>query len=267
MQCKKCKKNIPFFASKCNHCHRDSGWKLPEHSEITEDMFEQRVIRVPVDYSKKTARQNYLDTLPEYKELNAIVEAQRPKRIGFGKSLLKIMLILIISFALIFGGLLFVKTTDSETLKTFMPVIVGGVIVVYVIFATTDILKRGKKKRLAAREKVLRLHDVKGTYYANQNVFGYIKYDHMKSFTRKVGEDDYETYYKHYYAYYEIEKRNIKSITYDPYYAEYVVIMNKPVYYDYNFAPTVEFRIQDVFDDTELSNALERNLPPKNIRF
>lgn len=267
MQCKKCKGPIPFFANKCNHCYRNSGWKLSEHNGITEDMFEQRVIRVPVDSNKNRARQNYLNTLPEYKELNAIVEAQRPKRIGFVQSMLRVLIILAVSFALIFGSMYVVTQMESETLKTLMPVIIGGIIVIYLIFATTDILKRGKKKKLNAREKVLRLHDAKSTYYANHNVFGYIKYDHRKSFTRKVGDDDYETYYKYYYAYYEIEKKNIKSITYDPYFAEYVLIMNKPVYYDYNFAPTVEFRIQDVFDDTELSNALEKNLPPKNIRF
>lgn len=265
MKCKKCGGDIPFFALKCNHCHKNTGYKLPDCCGITEDMFGQSVLKVPRDEDKNKARNRYLDTLPEYIHLNKIMGEKIPKRESFSTSVAKIFIILGIFFFLMFASFKVMDVVKSNTIKTIMPLLVAFIIIPIALIFSKGKKPKNKKKN-KKYEKLIRVHDAKGTYYANQNVFGYIKYDHIEDCTRRVG-DDYEIYYKRFYGYYEVEKKNIKHISYDPYFAEYIIKLYKPVYYDYAFEPTTEFRIQDVFDDTVLSNALERDLPPKNMRF
>ena len=107
------------------------------------------------------------------------------------------------------------------------------------------------------------IHDEKNAYYANENVFGYIVFDHTEKYTDRDGNINYIDFY----AYYEVVKGDIISIGYDSYFAEYVLQLRNPIYMDYSLEPTSEFRVQDVFDDTVLSNALSCSLPAKNIPF
>lgn len=106
--------------------------------------------------------------------------------------------------------------------------------------------------------RIMNLHKRKEFYYVNKNVIGFALLTKIVTTPR---ED------KRYYTVHEVDRRNIKSISYDSKFGEYVLSLYKPVYVDYSLPPTMEFRIQDIFDDSKLSLVLKHDLPPKYMMF
>ena len=107
-------------------------------------------------------------------------------------------------------------------------------------------------------EKVLNLHKRKAFYYVNKNIIGY---------SLLAKEENRKGQIIKYYTLHEINRKNIKDISYDTEYGEYIIHLYTPVYVDYTMSPSTEFRIQDIFDDTKLTIALKLNLPPKNMMY
>ena len=97
------------------------------------------------------------------------------------------------------------------------------------------------------------------SYYTNKDVIGYSLL--VKQKTDAWGD------ITQYYTFHEIDKRNIRYISYDSKYGEYVLHLYKPVYLDYTLGPICEFRIQDIFEDNKLSLVLKISLPPKNMMY
>ena len=103
------------------------------------------------------------------------------------------------------------------------------------------------------------LHSKKPFYYVNSNVIGYSLLVNRK-------EDKWGNITR-YFTFHEIDRKNIRDIIYDSKYGEYVLLLYRPVYVDFSLAPTTEFRIQDIFDDTKLSIILKCSLPPKYMMY
>lgn len=251
MQCKKCGALIPYRATMCQNCFQKTGHHLGERSVPTEDMFGNQVFIVKPDKQKEKVRENYLKTLPEFKELKEIRKAS-------WMLVLKLFLLIfgsifIMFFALAFSGLI-------STFSTELGVLFGIFSFVATMTVVTILFVQSIKKHKPAmqKEKTIKLHENKLHYYANDFVVGYSVLDHTSS-------DDNGTDY--YYAFYEVDKRNIKGITYDSRYGEYVLVLYKPVFHHYDFRPCNEFRIADIFDDYVMSSVLACDLPPKHMPY
>ena len=269
MLCRKCRKPIPYHASKCNHCYRKSGHRLATYSKLVNDMFDSTVYSVMVDKDKNAARYRYIHNLKEYKYLSELEAKRRKKKFGILK-LFSILFYLFIAIAIIFSFYLMIqaKTSGNEDMLNISPLIFGGFVMlipVHIVIVTIikNIVEKIKENKFRAIERQIIIHNCKKAYYANANVFGYIVFDH----TERVTDSNDNVKYIDYYGYYEVDKQNIVSIGYDQYFAEYILYLREPIYINYSMEPTKEFRIQDVFDDSVLSNALTCDLPPKNIPF
>ena len=91
MLCKKCNSYIPEKASKCNNCKQKTGYHLGENPFPKFDMYGNQVFEFETDESKENIRNKYLETLPEYKELD-ILKKQGGKLIG------KVFLLILLTF-------------------------------------------------------------------------------------------------------------------------------------------------------------------------
>lgn len=100
------------------------------------------------------------------------------------------------------------------------------------------------------------MHNTPQTFYASQNVIGYV-------LTVIATDSDGDQAVR--FAFHEIDKRNIRAISYDSKYGEYVFLLYRPVYYHYDFPSSTEFRIANVFDDHVLPTALGYDLPARYI--
>lgn len=252
MTCKKCGAPIPYKAKKCNNCYQETGYRLGESSFPDFDMFEQQIFEVETDRHKEETRHRYLQTLPEFVQIKQIKKESMINILKF------ILLIFLCTPVLGFSILLvvFACINDSALAVPFILILAIGFII-FSIFIVKKMIKKGKPKQ--QYRKSIELHENKLRYYVNNYIFGFSVLDHTTH--------DNDTGTDYYYAFYEVEKRNIKGISYDPYYAEYILHLYKPVYVHYDFEPTVEFRIADVFDDVILSNALNSDLPAKKIPY
>ena len=65
---------------------------------------------------------------------------------------------------------------------------------------------------------------------------------------------------------YKIVSGNI-VVVYDAKNAGYIINTIEPVYWHYQKPKTTTIFFADIFDDTILTNALQHNLPPKNMNF
>lgn len=251
MRCQKCGNFVAYKATKCNNCFQTTGYRLGQKRVPPEDMFGNQVYEFEPDKQKEQVRKNYLDTLPEFQELKRI------KKQNFSM-VFKLMGLI---FACIPICAIFMFLGIALSFKTPELGIPLAVIILFCFIAATFIifiktLKKNKPNQI--REKEIKLHENKYIYYANDFIIGYSVLDHTTS-------DDNGTDY--YYAFYEVDKRNIKGITYDPRYGEYILVLHRPVFHHYDFRPCNEFRIADIFDDYVLSSVLACDLPAKHMPY
>lgn len=251
MRCKKCNAIIPYRAIMCNSCYNRTGYRYPSRMYCPEDMYGNIVTMLPIDKKKNAARNTYIHKLPEYRELDSLrqIDKERSKKAFLFSILFALALLSTFLLTMLFSLL-------SEEFAIF------GFMIGVALSVTTCVFFAIYKQpvgTIEAKRRIIHMHNTKTTYYASDNVIGYSVLDHTKT--------DSEGHTSHYFAYYETDKRNIKSIGYDAKFAEYVLILYKPVYVHYSMNPTYEFRLQDVFDDGVLSDALQCSLPPKNIPF
>lgn len=261
MICRRCRKPIPFHATKCQNCYKKTGRKLSQHSEPVEDMYERPIYKVYPDLQKKGARAGYLKTLPDFIQLEKL---EQKTKISLGKSFLHVIAILAMFFVNVFLTFTLTKTFTQNggpgtALFIFVILMIVGFILLNLLLFSKH--KLSKKEKIFQRNT--KLHLPQEWYYANQDVFGYTSFDHREQYT----DNNDTTHYLYFYGHYEIDKRNIKTIGYDSKYAEYILTMRTPVYMHYDNEPVYEFRIPDIFDDAILSNALSCDLPPKHIPF
>jgi hypothetical protein len=251
MNCKSCGRANPEYATKCHHCYGDTGYHLRSKTIPSSDMYGNPILEVEPNLEKEKVRGKYLNTLPEY------IKQKENQR-----EMTKKILLLIGGM---FGGILLLALCEFGcVLLSFVLPFIGIPLFIILLagFATFAILGFRKvfkdMKPKEALDKQLQFHDNKHRYYVSNHVFGFSILDHT---TRN---DDSTTYY---YAFYEIDKRNIRAFTYDSRYGEYIVLTHKPVYMHYGFPPTNEFRIPDVFDDNTLPSIFGCDMPARNIPF
>lgn len=122
-------------------------------------------------------------------------------------------------------------------------ILFGAGMTFFFIFGNVVSLKENKS--LNKEIKKNKIHKNKERYYYSDRVFGF--FDCC--------------------CFYEIDKAKIQNIRYDTLNSEYVLTMLDQTFMNYEFAPTQEFLIPDVFDDTELSIALGLDLPAKYMEF
>ena len=235
----------------CNKCFQKSGRRLGESPFPKEDMFGGQVFEFYPDKEKASVRQNYLNTLPEFQELNRI------RKTNF-TLVLKLLLIIFITIPISVAVILSVVSVSFKTPALGLSLAMFSFIIIFALAGILIYTMMKNNKPNMIREKELRLHENKLRYYANQFVIGFSVLDHTT-------HDDNGTDY--YYAFYEIDKNNIRGISYDPKFGEYIFILYKPVYYHYDFPPTIQFRLPDIFEDSILSTVLNCDLPPKHIPY
>ena len=245
MICPKCHNPIPQNAQKCNHCHASLHSSFSFNNPLPKaDMFGNQVYEINSIKHKAKARLRYLSSLPETKKA-----WQQSKN---GKSSFFWLITFFIS--IIIGP--FILALFSEIAETLVFPFILFLIVLLVLSYKLSIHSTYKRKPENVEKHFL--HYDKEKYYFNQNVIGFAVIDHFT--------DSKEDLNKH-FAFCEVDKRNIKGISYDDKFAEYVLHLYKPVYSDYHFPALCEFRIADIFDDAELSNALGSDLPAKNMHY
>lgn len=267
MQCKKCHAPMPFVASRCNNCHQKTGYDGYHKKFIPDDMYDNKTFQVQTDDEKSRIRKKYIDNLKEYKELDKMWENIPEYDIRFLRALYLIVPIIAMVIA-IFAPKFINQTfgTNYSTGQSMVGLMVFLFLFVIAIFCACK-LKEQKRyqyiNKVKLHEKEVKIHSEKLIYYANENIFGYVTLDHTNTYKDSDGYRSSTDYY----VYYEVDKRDIVSIGYDSYFAEYVLTLRHPIYMDYSLEPMKEFRVQDIFDDYVLSNALSCSLPPKNMNF
>jgi hypothetical protein len=164
-------------------------------------------------------------------------------------------LILLAFFIVLFSLKNILPMYNNDNIPNITPTLLLILLFVYIII-TIFIVGKIKDKNQPYQNKMLEgfSHYDKEIYYFSQSVFGFVKLDRTS--------DNHS-----YYAYYEVDKSNIKSIGYDTKFAEYILYLNKPTYSDFRNDPKYEFRIQDIFSEEALSIALGCDLPPRHMPF
>lgn len=247
MLCKKCNSYITESALKCNNCKLETNNKLRTSPLPSIDMYGNRIMEFFPDENKKQARKNYLISIPVTNEYE---NAKRKNNINAF-----IMLFLVLTNMLFFAlGIKFLSMIDiEENIILFL-----SSIFIFIAFTCLTVIVSIKiKSKNKPNETTLRKyweHNPKSHYYFNDKIIGYSIVDHRS--------DSYT-----YYTYYEIDKNDIKSISYDSNFAEYILFLKKPVYTDYNIPPTTKFIIADIFEESVLTAILNTDLPPRYMPF
>ena len=253
MYCKRCNSPIPQNASKCGNCGYKSGYYLSNKPFPDYDMYENQVIEFIADENKKNARQSYIETLPDYKRMKELQD----KGLGtFGKVFALIICTMPIATIIAIVGI-FLAIYNNIVLGALLLIFGIGTSITVCAIIMKKIISKDKPRTVEIQQ--IKMHNDKLRYYFNGLIIGYSVLDHT---TRsKNGATHY------YYAFYEVDKRNIKSIGYDSYFAEYVLYLDKAVFVHYDFAPVTEFRIADIFSDSVLNQVLGCDLPPKYMLY
>ena len=252
MKCKKCNSPIPQRASKCNNCLQKSGYALGTKPFPDCDMYENQVVEFETDPKKKSIRESYIKTLPEY---NKIEELQKKGWNTVGKVFALIFCIMPCVVVMSLIGI-FISIHQNIALGVILIVLSVASAIIIGAVMMKKIISKDKPRIIAIKQ--IKTHDNKLRYYFNNFIIGYSVLDHTTS------DDNGTTYY---YAFYEVDKRNIESIGYDSYFAEYILYLKRPVYTHYDFKPTKEFRVADIFSDLVLTQVFGCDLPPKYMPY
>ena len=251
MNCRNCNRPVPESSTMCHHCYQKNGHGLRERKKPKTDMYGATIYEVLPNKEKEGTRALYLNSLPEY------INHQKQQ-----KQITKNILLLV--FGMLLGIPLFgVIFVPCVLFALQVPAIgIPLAVLIFVVFLTVTcfiffkVIRSTKPQEQEKRK--LDIHRNKIIYYNNRYVFGFSILDH-------TSHDDNGTDY--YYAYYEIDKRNIRGLSYDERYGEYILLTHKPTYLHYSLPPQNEFRIPDVFDDHVLPTIFGCDMPPKNIPF
>lgn len=238
----KCGERIPHHALKCQRCKNKTGnTPMPDDLPMR-DMYGDPVVELFIDRQKATERTYLLRNIPSYKNNKINLNNRHTFLVG----VLPYLLMAIITIVLFCLPGEFWDSNISELTGELAAVIL--ILVGLAIFTITE--PRGRKLQ---RHRQATLHDNKEKYYVSKNVIGYTKH-HDKDF---VGSEEDNKLF----TFFEIDKQNIESISYDPVYKEYVFHLHKPVYEDYDLKPARIFRIQDVFKNGHLEKAMGITFP------
>lgn len=251
MNCRSCMRPIPEHAKMCHHCYKRTGYSLHERKFPSSDMYGAPICEIKENSAKAHIRNQYLDTLPEY------IEHKKGQKNNIKKILFLVLGMFIVIPLLIIPTLLFVFiATQAPALGIPLLVLffIGFIVACTIVFV--KVIK--SMKPAEQLEKQLKVHSNKHRFYTNNYVFGFSVLDHA---THNDNGTDY------YYAFYEIDKRNIRGFTYDSRYGEYIILTYNPTYMHYDLPPTNEFRIPDIFDDDVLPKIFGCDMPPKNVPF
>lgn len=244
MICQKCKNPVPQNAQKCNFCGTtlSTSYSL-NHALPQTDMFGNDVFEIKKIKHKSNMRTKYLNSLSEMKKVR---EQNKDKYSSFW---------LILFIILFFSGVITTALISETNEGLVLPSLIFFASLLFICYKLSVYFtyKRGPEHV----EKIF-LHYEKEKYYFNQNVIGFAVINHYS--------DTKEGLNRH-FAFCEVDKRNIKGVSYDDKFAEYILHLHRPVYSDYHFPPSCEFRIADIFDDNMLSNALGCDLPAKNMHY
>lgn len=246
MTCFKCHTFLQENSLKCPVCKSTVSPFLSVRDLPQADMYGNEIFIFEPDMRKKMLRNSYVFALPE----------QNSARTTFNESKKHKLFTFLIASAMFFGVYFFsmILPDIGANMFSFLSSLSFVLAIAFVIYRMVTGHWMNAKKMY----KYAQIHETKLHYYASKDVVGYSILDHTVK--HKYGKTDY-------YAFYEVSKDNINSISYNTYYAEYVLSLKKPVYMDFGIEPVYEFRIPDVFDDTILSKALSADLPPKTMNF
>lgn len=251
-KCGRCGLEIPYDACRCNHCNDVISFNYSTTPFPPHDMYGNPIKNCDVDLAKTSARNVYMQkqSVTIKQDVYRMQKQNQLKENKFRWAVGSIGLL--IALALIAS--LFDTHYQEYIIGLFFPIL-GVAVLVYFI-------RKWQKKRIPDKPVMLEaerlLHDVKFNYYYTNMVFGYTK---LETAIDELGDKKKE------YSHYEVLKTNIKAITYDTKNAEYVLYLHKPVYTDYKLPPQFEFRIQDIFSERVLTQALNCDLPPRNVPF
>ena len=248
MLCKKCQNPISEATPICEHCgcQKNNQYVVNQKYPMG-DKFGYAICSLMPNSHKKRLRLRHINKLPEYER-----ERANNKTKGLGLSFWFFLV-----FCFVLAPIFLVICSEIMSDSTFGWIFVGICIVGYISY---KLVIRSTLKNKPRVSNDTYIHETKQAYYYNQYVLGYTILDHMTDGGRERENNCH-------YVFCEVEKQNIRGVTYDSRYAEYVLLLYKPIYADHRCPKTTEFRIADIFDDIALSEALGCDLPPRNVPY
>lgn len=248
MVCKNCNNYIPETAQICSCCDSKVNNRCSTDIKYPNtDMFGQNIYALQPHSHRKRLRLRHINRLPEYKR-----ELENKKSKGLGFSFWFFLI-----FCFFIGPILVFASSAFFDDSTFGWILIATCAIGYISYKIMVAVSLKNKPRLNNNTY---LHESKESYYFNNYVFGHAILDHMTD-----GNKNQNTH--NHYVFCEVDKRNIRGVTYDDRYAEFVLILHSPIYSDYRCPKNTEFRIADIFDDQALSEALGCDLPARNTPY
>lgn len=260
MKCDNCFKYIPKSVSNCPYCNRQHELKTEEYPEY--DKYGYPTTRISIDNQKQNARDSYIKSmLKTTKPRNMNLERPCSTIDDFSKCFG--LLFIYGSFAAWGIGIAFFPRTLFHPIINSIISLVLYWIVLFLIYVTLDAIKTKKQRKIyeiasQTRIDIDKEYRVKDMYYQSPKVIGFSELHHRTFIDGSV---------KEFYEYYEIDRKTIKSISYDADNAGYILHTEELVYSDYLKEAKNSFFIADVFDDNNLTLAVGKSLPPKQIYF
>lgn len=273
MRCPNCANLLPNAVMKCPHCTFDVNISS-ERKNPVQDKYGAPVKLLSPDWNKYDAREKYLFTFMSHNASTfsstnqySIQNSSNQKNKKYGTIILVIIIFVVVFY--IFFNIMSISAVDIKSGFTFALGIMVLISIRLIPFFISKKIRGNKieyenetlnfdKELTVHKSEFSEIHGSKPSYYVSENVIGYSD----EAYTSFNGEIK-----KQYYEYYEFDKRDIISIKYNPTFADYELHFNHPVCIKYNAPPQYIVYIADIFSDTKLSEALERDLPPKQMNF
>ncbi len=259
MRCENCGNYIPKSIEKCPQCL--TKYELDTKKYPTHDKYGYPTNRVNTDSQKENVREIYMESLLKQKMVQTQPSNLKSVNSTWDKAFDPRI---IVGGPLMFG--MFGVVILGQYIGGVPAFFVGIIAFLGIFFGITiaiDNVSRKKQNRIieeavSARIDTDKEYKAKEAYYSSHMVIGFSVLHH-KDF---VGD-----YLCEFYEHYEIDKNNIREITYDTKNAGYILHLNQPAFWDYGGYPTDKIFIADIFDDDVLTEMLQMNLPAKNINF
>ena len=262
MKCTRCNNYIPNSVGNCPECCM--FYDLSTKNFPSQDKYGFVTKEIPIDIQKRNTREKYIETEKRKNTKTEKMRFESNEKYVMSPNLeanIKIIpsILYFYFFLSAFIGCCLVK---PQNLKVPTSIIIFIVLSI-ATFVAFEIAKKKDRVNFHLRKSIKRHTSyeeftIKNTYYESQNVIGYSVFDHTKFENEQLRD---------YYIYYEIDRKNIKEIAYDAQNAGYIINTIEPVYWHYQKPKTTTIFFADIFDDTVLTNALQHNLPPKNMNF
>jgi len=268
-KCSKCSSTIPAYSKKCPICRHDKNC-FSKRPSPAYDKYQNKVEMLTIDYNKNRARMKYInENFIKKSTFEKTVNAENTPK----NHPLSTLLIILFTCLCIFVFVILLKTMSQFSFGIVffseLLIIITGVFTVKKLNEKHRIRHTKICAILSETEEFKKetiddnMYSAKAEYYFSDAVIGYSVFDHSEVIE---DENEFRSEYKA-YAHYELDKNLIKEVKYNSKYAGYELWTTVPTYDDTDDGPKDYWFFPDIFDDNDLTLAVGKNLPPKQIYF